>query len=171
MSQPNSGPIELKVDDMLIRIHDELNKFNDKHGLKIRPDGDISIYLNMPEKMLREMSADEAGSAAYMVSRHAAYVKQQYNREQAIIKWTRTTLNRLAVTHAPNYQDSKFLKLEEKVALVAADNEYAREVERKLLAAEIKASELYDMHSQLNRITDTLIEIQRTKRSERFNKQ
>lgn len=170
MSQENSGELELKVEEAVDKINSVLDKFSESAGINLSPVGDISVYLNYDDAMLLRLDADDAGNAAYMVSRHAAYIKRLYNRQMAIVRWSRNTLNSVAVKRCKQYVNSQYLKLEEKIAVVVAENEYARELNKQLMAADLKATELYDMHDQLNRLSDKLTDIQRTKRSERFQK-
>ena len=170
MSQPNSGELELKVDEAIKKIHAELDSLNETACLRIMPVADISMYINYDDEILKHMDADEIGTAAYMVSRHAAYVKKLSNRHNAIARWAKSALNTLAVKRAKEYVDVKYLKMEEKVAVVVAENDYARELNKHMMAAELKTTELYDLYDQLNKLSDKLTEIQRTKRSERFQR-
>lgn len=126
---------------------------------------EVDDILSLTKNHLRGMSPEELGENSYILAQYSAYIQKEYNRQVTRVKWARTDLERIVSALFSEYKTKdEFVKHEVVVGRIMKDNTVAKKLGSIVKFAEGRMSELQGLSQSVNVMSNTLIELQRTKR-------
>lgn len=167
-----NGVSESKEDKTASQRWNELNNILDEYEksiqLKLKINNDIEEVLNLSRAELQSASAEECGENSYLLAQYAAYIQKEYNRHSAKYKWATQVSEIYIAKRAKEYGD-KYTKFEEKCARVLENDSYAQSLINLKIKAETRMEDLSFLATRINTMGSMLEELQKTKRSKRWN--
>lgn len=154
MSEP------LTAKQRLEKINEALDNYEKSKGLLVQPNNDGIRYLNMPQKEMHSLTADECGEAATLLSQYSFSIQRELNRERAIVNWCEAELRRHIFTESGNYSGTG----EERKAKAIAGNEYTRNLDKLRAQAQGRVDQLEYQPNRIDAIRMSFIELQQTRR-------
>ena len=160
-----TGKKEFAVQDRLDSHEKDLDLILEKIGLSYVKDEDSIGVLKISSSDLKMMESEECCIKSYQLQQYGMYVQSMYNRLENIKSWCDKNLQIIAVKNSRSYQNHNFMKMEEKIALAIKDSPHALKLNKILERAKGQCSEISNINQKIQKMSDTLLELSRIKRS------
>jgi hypothetical protein len=153
------------IEDKLKEYEKELDSIVEKIGVTYVKD-DVSIEtLSLPYHKLKSMDQQECCILSYQIQQYGMYIQSIVNRLDNIKEWSERCLEILIGKYSKNYQrENTYIKFEEKRALLILENSAAEALNKIYLKSSGKSKELYTISQKISKMSDTLIELSKSKR-------
>lgn len=130
---------------------------------------EVTPILELKSEELRKLDEQTAGIYAFKLAQYSAFLQKEVNRHSSKFKWANHNLNIIVGKVYNNYGD-KYTKLDEKKILVINDNEVAQSLNKIILETSLRLEELSFLSTRVNTMSSILVEIQKSKRAERYER-
>lgn len=100
---------------------------------------------------------------------YSAFLQKEVNRHSSRLKWANHNLNIIIGKVYNNYGD-KWVKFDERKMLIINDNEVAKSLNKIILDSSLRLEELAFISTRVGTMSTILVELQKTKRAERYAK-
>lgn len=170
MNQTNSGQNDLTVQQKLVEAEKILDDYSKSIGTTaLKFNNEVETILGLKIDELRRFNEEECGLNAYCLAQYATFIQKEVNRHSAKLKWANHNLDIVVAKVSTNYGD-KFTKWEVKRSLVVNDNEFAKALNKIVLEATLRVEELSFISSRIDKMSQILIELQKTRRAEKYER-
>lgn len=141
---------------------DGIDKNYGLHGMV--PDKGILSYVNMTDEEVRRLTAERCAEISYLLSSYALFLQKEENKYNMLYTRIKASLDEIVFKEITNYcSDPKYVKYEEKVAMVCAENAPAREFRNSLVEFESRRNYLTFLSKSVYNISTALNELRRSK--------
>ena len=154
-----------KIDDKLQDIENTCNNYLRTLGVEVRHDPDFDNILQLNIHQLHLLQEDECGEYAVVAALYSTYLQIEFNKHSRKNKWANHNLDIVIGKYANNYGD-KWTKYEEKRGLIICENEYAKKLNEVIKESMVFMESLNFISRKIEAISNTLTELQRTKRKQ-----
>lgn len=152
----------LSADEKLKKINAALVSYEETKGIpQGEPHNEGIVYLNMNEKDLRTMSAEDAGAAAAVLAQYSYHIQRALNEERAVVNWIDAEIRRSIFNEISQYSGAT---AEERKSKAIAGNEYTKKLDRLRAQAQARVDRLEYLPNRIDAIRLSLVELQATKR-------
>lgn len=132
---------------------------------EIASSDEVCKYLTTSQERLQKLSASECNEAAFLLNREALFVQKERNILTGKISWANMTIDWVIGKRIDQY--NQYLPYEKKRMLAVQDNDYCKILYGLVIQAQRYLDATSHLPNQLKNIADTLIELARSKRSEK----
>jgi hypothetical protein len=153
------------IENKLREYEKELDSIVEKIGISYIKD-EVSIEtLSLSYAQLKSMDQQECCIVAYQIQQYGMYIQSLINRLDNIKDWSERCLEILIGKYSKNYQkENTYVKFEEKRAYLIVENSAAEALNKIFIKSAGKSKELYGLSHKISKMSDTLIELSKSKR-------
>lgn len=119
--------------------------------------------LNLPPAVLRKMSAEECGAAAFTLRQFARHLQRSVNREQARVAWCEENIDAIIAKEVHKYAGASFV---ERKLKAVRESEAAAAVDRLRVHAKLRVERVSFLAAKVGDEAEALKSLQFTKRGE-----
>jgi len=149
--------------DQLAHFEKLIDSYIVKQGIHVVEYNEEALkILSMKSFELKALTSQECGELAFSLSQYALYVQQQVNEQTTRINWAKNNIKKFVAKNLGKFD--RYMKYEEKEHAVIASDEYAAKLNDILSYAQAVSDRLSFMSGKIQSISNTLIELQRSKR-------
>lgn len=119
---------------------------------------EFGVVADLSMTDLGSKNQDELFNIAYTLYSYSSYIQDEVNKNQIVLNWCNSEIDRLLVTYDKNVGFDKYTKHETKKATLVVENSFATKIEQMRLHAESRLQALEGKVFNLKRQADTLLE-------------
>ena len=162
--------VEKTVNQKLESQLEILDNYGKSIGLNsIKFNNDVEKILELSLEEIRTTSIEDSLTYSYALARYSGFLQKECNRHSSKLKWANHNLSIIVGKLYNNYGD-KWTKLEERKIQIINDNDAAQSLNKIILENTLKLEELQFISTRINTMSNILLEYQKTKRSERYER-
>jgi hypothetical protein len=149
--------------DKLAHFEKLIDSYLVKQGVhKIGYNEEALKTLDMKSFELKALTSQECGELAFSLAQYALYIQQQINEQTARINWAKNNIKSMVAKKTGQFD--RYIKYEEKEYAIIISDEYAGKINDILIYAQAVYDRLAYMAGRIQSLSNTLIELQRSKR-------
>jgi hypothetical protein len=160
-----SGEENLTIKERMAVVTQSLDDYERSCGLPTHQapcdEQELQSYFNMNRDHIEKLSAEDCSQIAYRLSLVSFYMQRCLNRENSRKAWATANLSEVIGKEAGSFD--KFTKHEVKVALITANNSYARGLADVISYAEQRVQRLTFLATSIKNLSDVMLANQRSK--------
>lgn len=153
------------IEEKIQKIEDELNKFECQIGLPIivppATEHELNEILNMGPEERRALSKEDCANYVVLLAQFNVFLQRINNREVSKNRWAKTNLDAIVAYEKNNYD--KYLKQEERIYVVVANNDVAKKLFDIVRDSQLKLDRLSYLTNSIIYMMDSLKNMQRIK--------
>ena len=130
-------------------------------------DQEYEKYMNLKRSEIDKMSDTDCFFASYQLARHILYIQRKINKESARVKWCNATTNTIASKKWDEF--SNCWKTDIRLQMIIRNNDFLEKVNVVKNNAEQRTERLNNIVINLKYMSDTLMEMGKSKRWEKKN--
>jgi hypothetical protein len=119
--------------------------------------------LNLSPSVLRKMSAQECGEAAFTLRQFSRHLQRSVNREQARVAWCEENIDAIIAKEVHKYAGASFV---ERKLKAVRENEAAAKIDRLRVHAKLRVERVSFLAAKVGDEAEALKSLQFTKRGE-----
>jgi hypothetical protein len=139
-----------------------LDEYEKKIGLSNLKESAVTQYLNLTQEVLRKMSPEECGEAAYLLNQEALFVQHEINKHKAQMDWGNSRINRIIYSQLQNY-GGKYDNHDVRRTLAIKGDSAAQELQKVVDKADRIISRLSYVPNHLSKLASVLLDYRHTK--------
>jgi len=139
-----------------------LDEYEKKIGLSNLKESAVTQYLNLTQEVLRKMSPEECGEAAYLLNQEALFVQHEINKHKAQMDWANSRINRIIYSQLQNY-GGKYDNHDVRRTLAIKGDSAAQELQKVVDKADRIISRLSYVPNHLSKLASVLLDYRHTK--------
>lgn len=149
--------------DKLAHFEKLIDSYLVKQGIhKVEYNEEALKILNMKSFELKALTSQECGELAFSLAQYALYTQQQINEQTARISWAKNSIKSIVARNSGQFD--RYTKYEEKEYSIITSDEHAGKINDILSYAQAVSDRLSYMAGRIQSLSNTLIELQRSKR-------
>jgi hypothetical protein len=166
MSQMNNGKSGLTIDEQLKELERVLDEYDKKFLLnKILVNPEVDTILGLKQEEIKILPRELCFTYSFMLCSFGGAVQKEHNRQMAKLKWAEHNLNIIVAKEQENY-GNQYTKYEVRKAMIVADNEYAKALNKVILDSTCQIEELNYLSKTITTLGDILKEYGKSKRND-----
>lgn len=159
-----SGDKNSTVDDELKKLLEKVDNNYSLAGLKnyiYNPEVENILGLNLDQ--LRQLTSEACGEYSFVLAQFSLHNQLMMNRTSIVVDWCDNAINRLLSKEYENYGD-KFVPYQIKKFKFISQNDLAKRLYEVWKEYSLRKEALNNLNHNIKMMSDTLVELQRSKR-------